>query len=66
MRQVEHQRAAQEASSVAAAARRLRLVQAVEASTAPREESDHLEIKLDYDELARALLRHVLRCLQTS
>jgi hypothetical protein len=66
MRQVEHERVAHAASSATAGARRLRIVQPAEASPVASEEFDHLEGTLDYDELARALLRHVLRCLRTS
>jgi len=64
MRQVGHERAGQAASG--AAAPRLRVVQPAEVSPMLRDDHDEPEVKLDYDELARALLRQVLRCLRTS
>lgn len=66
MRQVGHERAAHTASPTTAVARRLQIVQQAEASPVAPAELENLEGRLDYDELARALLRHVLRCLQTS
>ncbi len=63
MRQAEYGQATP--ASPPATARRLRLVQPNEVPAA-RAEPDcaYAEAQLDYDELAQALLRQVMRCLQ--
>ena len=65
MGQVEHEQAVVQATSTAVA-RRLHVVHSRDADVSVQDDHERLEAKLDYDELARALLRHVLRCLQTS
>jgi len=64
MRQDEHEQAAR--AIPPAAARRLRLMPPAEPDLLTRDDPGEGEMRLDYDELARALLRHLLRSLQTS